>query len=114
VVKNTILSNADCKILLDQRKYAHRFDEIKQTLSLTQHECQLALSLNQDLCTQGRNPYKEVFITFNGNAPMVYALEVSKAEYWVYTTEKSEKMCLQRAQQECGSLQKAIQYLVSS
>jgi conjugation system TraG family ATPase len=114
VVKNTILSNADCKILLDQRKYAHRFDEIKQTLSLTQHECQLALSLNQDLCTQGRNPYKEVFITFNGNAPMVYALEVSKAEYWVYTTEKSEKMRLQRAQQECGSLQKAIQYLVSS
>ena len=114
IVKNTILSNADCKILLDQRKYAHKFDEIKQTLSLCDHECQLALSLNQDLCTQNRNPYKEVFITFNGNAPMVYALEVSQQEYLVYTTEKSEKLRLQAAQQRCGSLQLAIQQLVSS
>lgn len=114
IVKNTILSNADCKILLDQRKYAHKFDEIKQTLSLCDHECQLALSLNQDLCTQNRNPYKEVFITFNGNVPMVYALEVSRQEYLVYTTEKSEKLRLQEAQRRCGSLQLAIQQLVSS
>ncbi len=114
IVKNTILSNADCKILLDQRKYAHKFDEIKQTLSLSDHECQLALSLNQDLCTQGRNPYKEVFITFNGNAPMVYALEVSQSEYLVYTTEKSEKLRLQEAQKQYGSLSLAIEQLVSS
>jgi conjugation system TraG family ATPase len=114
IVKNTILSNADCKILLDQRKYAHKFDEIKQTLSLNEHEKALALSLNQDLCTQGRNPYKEVFVTFNGNAPMVYALEVSRAEYWVYTTEKSEKIRLQQAQQDYGSLQNAIHHLVTS
>lgn len=114
IVKNTILSNADCKILLDQRKYAHKFDEIKQTLSLNDHEKALALSINQDLCTTNRNPYKEVFITFNGNAPMVYALEVSRAEYFVYTTEKGEKLRLQEAHRRCGTLQGAIQQLVSS
>jgi hypothetical protein len=45
---------------------------------------------------------------------MVYALEVSRAEYWVYTTEKSEKIRLQQAQQDYGSLQNAIHHLVTS
>ena len=113
VVKNTILSNADCKILLDQRKYAHKFEEVKQTLSLTEHEASLALSLNQNLQTAQRNPYKEVFVTFNGNDAAVYGLEVSRAEYWVYTTEKKEKLTLQQAVCQHGSIQAAIQQLVT-
>ncbi len=114
IVKNTILSNADCKILLDQRKYAHRFDEIKRTLSLTDHEACLALSLNQELQTAGRNPYKEVFITFNGNNPTVYALEVSRAEYLVYTTEKTEKSALQSLQDHYGSIKAAVTHSLTS
>ena len=49
VVKNSILGNADCKILLDQRKYANTFDDIAQVLGLTEKDVALALSLNQDL-----------------------------------------------------------------
>lgn len=111
IVKNTILSNADCKILLDQRKYANKFDEIKAALSLTNHEEALALSINQDLQTKGRNPYKEVFVTFNGNAPAVYGLEVSRTEYLVYTTEKKEKLAVEQACQTYGSIQAAINHL---
>lgn len=113
VVKNTILSNADCKILLDQRKYANKFEEVKNVLALTDHEEALALSLNQDLSTSGRNPYKEVFVTFNGNAPAVYGVEVSRAEYLVYTTEKKEKLAVEQAMQQYGSMQLAIQHLTN-
>jgi hypothetical protein len=99
---------------LDQRKYANKFDEIKQVLSLTNHEESLALSINQDLQTKGRNPYKEVFVTFNGNTPAVYGLEVSRAEYLVYTTEKKEKLMVEQACQTHGSMQAAIQHLIQS
>lgn len=113
IIKNTILANADCKILLDQRKYANKFEDIKNTLSFTAHEAALALSINQDLQTKDRNPYKEVFITFNGNAPAVYGLEVSRSEYLVYTTEKSERLALQTLQNRLGSLQAAICHSVT-
>jgi hypothetical protein len=74
----------------------------------------LALSFNQELQTAGRNPYKEVFITFNGNNPAVYALEVSRAEYLVYTTEKTEKSALQTLQDHYGSIKAAVTHSLTS
>lgn len=38
IVKESIISNADCKILLDQRKYANKFDGIQSLLGLTDKE----------------------------------------------------------------------------
>ncbi|RHB21020.1 TraG family conjugative transposon ATPase, partial [Bacteroides ovatus] len=35
VVKETIINNSDCKILLDQRKYQNKFDQIQNLLGLT-------------------------------------------------------------------------------
>lgn len=113
VVKNSILGNADCKILLDQRKYANTFDEIAQILGLTEKDIALALSLNQHLDFKNRNPYKEVFITLNGNNSKVYALEVSKQEYLVYTTEKKEKSRLMELEKESGSMIDAINKYVN-
>ena len=55
-----------------------------------------------------RNPYKEVFITLNGNNSRVYALEVSKQEYLVYTTEKTEKSKLMELEKQTGSIRSAI------
>lgn len=108
VVKNSILGNADCKILLDQRKYSNTFDEIAQILGLTEKDIALALSLNRVLDFSNRNPYKEVFITLNGNNSRVYALEVSKQEYLVYTTEKTEKSKLLDLEKQTGSIRNAI------
>ena len=114
VVKNSILGNADCKILLDQRKYLNNFDEIAQVLGLTEKDTALALSLNQNLDFTNRNPYKEVFITLNGNNSRVYALEVSKEEYLVYTTEKTEKQKLMEFEKQTGSMISAVKKYVKS
>lgn len=38
IVKGTIINNSDCKILLDQRKYMNKFDEIQTLLGLTDKE----------------------------------------------------------------------------
>jgi hypothetical protein len=108
IVKNAIISNADCKILLDQRKYANRFDKIKQILALSDKETAIALSVNRDIKIDGRAPYKEVFISLNGNHTAVYSVEVSKEEYLTYTTEKKEKAHLLHLERETGSFRQAI------
>lgn len=111
IIKNTIISNADCKILLDQRKYSNKFDDIRQILALSEKESVIALSINRNLKTKNRSPYKEVFITLNGNFSSVYALEVSKMEYMTYTTEKREKERLLHKVKECGTFTEALNQL---
>ncbi|UYZ61150.1 TraG family conjugative transposon ATPase [Hymenobacter latericus] len=107
IVKNTIINNSDCKILLDQRKYAHRFEEIQQLLSLSNKEKAQVLSINLDL-RPGRH-YKEVFISLGGTVSKVYATEVSPEEYVTYTTEEKEKLRLQALTAErAGDLPGAI------
>ena len=46
IVKGTIINNSDCKILLDQRKYMNKFDEIQALLGLTDKERAQILSIN--------------------------------------------------------------------
>lgn len=38
VVKQAIINNSDCKILLDQSKYQNKFDQIQELLGLTDKE----------------------------------------------------------------------------
>lgn len=38
IIKDTIINNADCKILLDQRKYINKFDSVQSLLGLTDKE----------------------------------------------------------------------------
>lgn len=108
IVKEAIISNADCKILLDQRKYQNKFDIVQTVLALSDKEKAIALSVNKDIHREGRSPYKEVFITLNGNHTAVYAVEVSREEYLTYTTEKREKARLFELEKKEGSMQKAI------
>ena len=79
VVKEAIINNSDCKILLDQRKFMNRFDAIQSLLGLTDKEKAQILSINQS-----NNPsrkYKEVWIGLGGVQSAVYATEVSVPEY---------------------------------
>ena len=90
IVKETIINNSDCKILLDQRKYMNRFDQIQELLGLTDKEKAQILSINM-----ANNPsrlYKEVWIGLGGTQSAVYATEVSGEEYYCYTTEETEKV----------------------
>ena len=110
VVKESIINNSDCKILLDQRKYMNKFDQIQALLGLTEKEKSQILSINM-----ANNPsrlYKEVWIGLGGVQSAVYATEVSKAEYLTYTTEETEKMrVLARAKQLGGNMELAVRQL---
>jgi conjugation system TraG family ATPase len=93
IVKQAIINNSDCKILLDQSKYQNKFDLIQQLLGLTEKEKALVLSINK--ANDPSRKYKEVFISLGGMLSKVYATEVSLEEYLAYTTEESEKIKVQ-------------------
>ena len=110
VVKESIINNADCKILLDQRKYANKFDQIQTLLGLTEKEKSQILSIN--LSNDPSRRYKEVWIGLGGVQSAVYATEVSAEEYLCYTTEETEKMqVMARAEQLGGDIEAAIRQL---
>jgi hypothetical protein len=106
VVKETIINNSDCKILLDQSKYQNKFDQIQDLLGLTEKEKVQILSVNK--ANDPNRNYKEVFISLGGQLSKVYRTEVSPEEYLAYTTEESEKLKVQQYTQKCGSIQKGI------
>jgi conjugation system TraG family ATPase len=90
VVKESIINNSDCKILLDQRKYMNKFDAIQALLGLTEKEKSQILSINQS--NDPNRKYKEVWVGLGGVQSAVYATEVSLPEYHCYSTEESEKL----------------------
>ncbi|WP_439879744.1 TraG family conjugative transposon ATPase [Pontibacter sp. MBLB2868] len=110
IVKQAIINNSDCKILLDQSKYLNKFDDIQQLLGLTEKEKALVLSVNK--ANDQMRRYKEVFISLGGSLSKVYRTEVSLEEYLAYTTEESEKMKVHAyAQQWGGDMRKGIAQL---
>ena len=109
IVKQAIINNSDCKILLDQSKYQNKFDQIQDLLGLTEKEKALVLSINKS--NDPARKYKEVFISLGGVLSKVYATEVSLEEYLAYTTEESEKMNVQAYIQKYGDIRKGIAVL---
>ena len=113
IVKESIINNSDCKILLDQRKYLNKFDSIQNLLGLTDKERSQVLSIN--LANHPNRKYKEVWIGLGGTQSAVYATEVSLEEYFTYTTEETEKMELFALSEKLGgNLELAIKRLAES
>lgn len=81
VVKESIINNSDCKILLDQRKYVNKFSKIQELLGLTDKEKAQILSIN--MANSASRHYKEVWFGLGGVQSTVYATEVSAQEYLV-------------------------------
>jgi conjugation system TraG family ATPase len=98
VIRDAIINNADTRILLDMSKFRNKFQSISDTLGLSEFQKDQILSINKNL-PSGRK-LKEVFIGL-GSYSQVYALEVSKPEYYCYTSEQSEKeMILKKLHEE--------------
>jgi conjugation system TraG family ATPase len=110
VVKQAIINNSDCKILLDQRKYQNDFPKIQQLLGITDKETALIMSMNRN--NDENFKYKEVFISLNGQLSKVYRTEVSREEYWTYTTESAEKARVQEYAKKYESIQRGIAAIV--
>lgn len=110
IIKDTIINNADCKILLDQRKYVNKFDSVQLLLGLTDKEKGQILSINQ--ANDPARKYKEVWIGLGGVQSAVYATETSVEEYLTYTTEETEKLeVTQMAERLGGNMEQAIRML---
>lgn len=115
VVKDTIVNNSDCKIVLDMGKFADHFDEIAHLLGLNEKQQAQVLSINAVKDTgKNRNPHKEVYILLGEATGAVYATEVSRTEYYAYTTESKEKEKVNRELQKVGgNLDRALFNIVS-
>ncbi|MET4545633.1 conjugation system TraG family ATPase [Pedobacter africanus] len=111
IVKQAIINNSDCKILLDQSKYQNKFDQIQELLGLTEKEKAQVLSVNK--ANDSGKKYKEVFISLGGVSSKVYRTEVSPEEYLAYTTEQTEKVKVFEYAEKYGSIQKGIQMLAA-
>ncbi|MEO7978876.1 TraG family conjugative transposon ATPase [Flavobacterium sp.] len=112
VVKQAIINNSDCKILLDQSKYQNKFEQIQELLGLTDKEKALVLSVNK--ANDPDKKYKEVFISLGGMHSKVYRTEVSVEEYYAYTTEETEKVKVQAyAKKFDGDIRKGIAALAN-
>ncbi|MBF4491512.1 TraG family conjugative transposon ATPase [Flavobacterium sp. MR2016-29] len=110
IVKESIINNSDCKILLDQRKYMNKFDDVQAMLGLTDKEKAQVLSINMN--NDPSRLYKEVWIGLGGTHSAVYATEVSAEEYLAYTTEETEKMeVMQLADELGGNVELAIKQI---
>src|SRR3569833_1861038 len=71
VVKQAIINNSDCKILLDQSKYQNKKDSKQDQHELTEKEKALILSINK--ANDPAKKYKEVFISLGGILSRVYS-----------------------------------------
>ena len=111
IIKDAIINNSDCKILLDQTKYMNKFQQIQDLLGLTEKEKTLILSMNK--ANDPARKYKEVFISLGGQLSKVYRTEVSLEEYLSYTTEEKEKMKVQAYAKKYGSIKKGIAMLAA-
>lgn len=110
VLKESILANCDCRILLDQRRYLQRFDQIQALLGLTDRERAQIFSMN--LANDPKRKYKEVWIGLGGVYSAVYALEVDPTSYLTFTTEESEKVeVFREAEKRGGDLELALRNL---
>jgi conjugation system TraG family ATPase len=111
IIKDAIINNSDCKILLDQTKYINKFHHIQELLGLTEKEKTLVLSMNK--ANDPARKYKEVFISLGGLLSKVYRTEVSLEEYLAYTTEEKEKINVQAYAKKYGSIKKGIAMLAA-
>lgn len=113
IVKESIINNSDCKILLDQRKYMNKFDSIQELLGLTEKEKSQVLSIN--MSNNPNRKYKEVWFGLGGVQSAVYATEVSLEEYYTFTTEETEKLEVTKKTEELGgNIELAIKQIAES
>jgi conjugation system TraG family ATPase len=111
IVKEAILNNSDCKILLDMRKFQNKFDSIQAVMGMQDKGKAMVLSLNK--ANDPKRRYREFYVDLSGQVMNVYGFEPSLEEYYAYTTEESEKMKVQEYTKRCGGdMKKGIAQLV--
>ena len=105
IIKDAIINNADIKILMDMKKFLHKFDKLQDTLGLSDKGKTILLSVNKD--------NREIFIDIGGQVMKVYRNELCPEEYYAFTTEGRERVRVQEYAEKYGSMEKGIAALVN-
>lgn len=111
IVKDAIINNADCKIILDMKKFQNKFGAIQEVLGMTDKGRDMVLSINK--ANDPRHRYREVYIELGNQLMKVYRYEPSPYEYYAYSTEQSEKVKVQEYTKRYGNIEKGITALVA-
>lgn len=110
VIKEAIISNTDCKVILDLKKFQNKFDQIQSALGMTDKGRDLVLSLNR--ANEPGRRYREVYIELGNQLMRVYRYEPSVEEYYAFTTEQKEKLLVQQYTRRCGGdIRKALRMI---
>ncbi len=88
VIANSIINNSDIKIFLDMSKYKNDFDNIQNTMGITEKQKQHILSINKD--NREESKYREACVCWK-DISKVYAIETSKVEKCMYETNPNER-----------------------
>lgn len=111
IVKDTIVKMSDTKILLDHSQYLQQIEQLRSLIGLTLKEKDLLISVGRDL-KLGRR-YREFFVSWGGKRSRVYGLEVSRPEYYAYTTDSKEKeRVLEKVNRHRGNWELALAEIV--
>ncbi|HWZ15458.1 MAG TPA: TraG family conjugative transposon ATPase [Mucilaginibacter sp.] len=103
IIKDAIINNADIKILMDMRKFMHKFDKLQDTLGLSEKAKTILLSVNKD--------NREICVDIGGQVVKVYKNELCPEEYYAFTTEGKERVKVQEYAARYGSMEKGINAL---
>ncbi|MES2457842.1 MAG: TraG family conjugative transposon ATPase [Bacteroidota bacterium] len=106
IIKEAIIANADIKILMDMSGFINKFDQIAETLGLSEKAKTILLSVKKE--------EREIFVDIAGKITRVYKNELSPEEYYAYTTDGAEKVMVDQLSERYGSREKGIAALIQS
>lgn len=109
IIKEAIINNADCKILLDLKKFQNKFEAIQSVLGMTEKGRDLVLSINK--ANDPTKKYRELYIELGNQVMKVYRYEPSIEEYYAYSTEQTEKLKVQEYTKKYGDIRKALKVI---
>lgn len=112
ILKESIVSESDTVILLDQSKFKDNYQQIARLLSISETERKKIFTIGKLNNKEKRGRFKEVYIR-RGSVGEVYGVEVSIYQYMAYTTEKPEKSALEVYVAAFGSYQRGLEAFVS-
>lgn len=111
IIKEAIINNADCKILLDMKKFQNKFDDIQAVMGMSDKGKEQVLSLNK--ANDPELKYREIYIELGNQLMKVYRYEPSAEEYYAYTTEQTEKLKVQEYTARYGDIKLALRAIAS-
>jgi conjugation system TraG family ATPase len=104
IIKDTIINNADIRILMDMRKFLGKIERLQDALGMSEKGKAILLSVNKD--------QREILIDIGGQLIKAYKNELCPEEYYAYTTEGAERVKVLEYADKYGSMEKGIEMLV--